>query len=94
MRTVGESAPLLLAAVSETWFGYRDQRVHLNDLLQAETRSAAGRIQSFTDEICDQMGWVVQFPWTEGDDDRHKIDAQRLLHQLQPILQSRLDLIR
>jgi adenylate cyclase len=35
--------PLILAAVSETWFGYRDQRVHLNRLLQAETQSEIGR---------------------------------------------------
>jgi len=83
-------APLILAAVSETWFGYRDQRVHLNNLLQAETRSAAGRIQAFTDEICDQMGWVVQFPWNEGDDERHKVDAQRLLEQVPAIISVKL----
>src|SRR5262249_3604682 len=78
------------AAASETWFGYRDQRVHLNDLLQAETRSAAGRIQAFIDEICDQIGWVVQFPWAEGQDDRHKIDAERLLEQVPAIISVRL----
>src|SRR5206468_7636174 len=68
--------PLILGAISEAWFGYRDQRLHLNELLQAESRSAADRIQTFIDGIRDQLGWVVQFPWTEGGDDRHKIDAQ------------------
>jgi class 3 adenylate cyclase len=82
--------PLILAAASETWFGYRDQRIHLNDLLQAETRSSAGRIQAFIDEICDQTGWVVQFPWNDGQDDQHKIDAQRLLEQVPAILSVRL----
>jgi adenylate cyclase len=82
--------PLILAAASETWFGYRDQRIHLSDLLQAETRSAVGRIQAFIDEICDQTGWVVQFPWAEGHDDQHKIDAQRLLEQVPAIISVKL----
>ena len=78
--------PLILAAMSEAWFGYRDQRLHLNELLQAEARSAADRIQTFIDGIRDQLGWVVQFPWTEGEDERHKIDAQRLLQQVPAIV--------
>jgi adenylate cyclase len=78
--------PLILGAISEAWFGYRDQRLHLNELLQAESRSAADRIQTFIDGIRDQLGWVVQFPWTEGGDDRHKIDAQRLLQQVPAIV--------
>jgi len=82
--------PLILAAASETWFGYRDQRNHLDNLLQAETRSAAGRIRAFIDAICDQTGWVVQFPWQDGQDDRHKIDAQRLLEQVPAIISVRL----
>ncbi len=82
--------PLILAAGSETWFGIRDQRIHLNELLQAETRSAAGRIQAFIDEICDQTGWVVQFPLDEGADDQHKIDALRLLEQVPAIISIRL----
>jgi len=79
-------APLILGAISEAWFGYRDQRLHLNALLQAEARSAADRIQTFIDGISDQIGWVVQFPWTEGEDDQHKIDAERLLQQVPAIV--------
>jgi len=79
-------APLVLGAVSEAWFGYRDQRLHLNELLQAEARSAADRIQTFVDEIRDQIGWVLQFPWTEGEDDPHKLDAERLLQQVPAIV--------
>jgi adenylate cyclase len=78
--------PLLLGAASQAWFGYRDQRLHLNEILQVEGRSAAGRIQTFIDGIRDQLGWVVQFPWTEGGDERHKIDAQRLLQQVPAIV--------
>ena len=77
---------LLLGATGEAWFDYRDQRLHLNDLLHAEARSAADRIQTFIDGIRDQIGWVVQFPWTEGEDDPHKIDAERLLQQVPAIV--------
>jgi adenylate cyclase len=78
--------PLLLGAASQAWFGYRDQRLHLNEILQVEGRSAAGRIQTFIDGIRDQLGWVVQFPWTQGEDDRRRIDALRLLQQVPAIV--------
>ncbi|MDB5581883.1 MAG: transcriptional regulator [Bradyrhizobium sp.] len=77
--------PLLLGAASEAWFGYRGQRAALNELLQVESRSATERIQTFLDGIRDQLGWVVQLPWTSGDDERHRIDAIRLLRQVPAI---------
>jgi adenylate cyclase len=77
--------PLLLGAASETWFGYRGQRRALNDLLQSESRSAAVRIQTFIDGIRDQLGWAVQLPWIAGEDERHRIDAIRLLRQVPAI---------
>jgi adenylate cyclase len=77
--------PLLLGATSETWFGYQGQRRALNDLLQSESRSAASRIQTFIDGIRDQLGWAVQFPWTAGEDESHRIDALRLLRQVPAI---------
>src|SRR6476661_8745572 len=78
--------PLMLGAASEAWFGYRDQRVHLNEVLQVESRSAAERIQDYVDGIRDQLGLAVQFPWIEGQDDRHRIDALRLLQQVPAIV--------
>ena len=78
--------PLMLGAASEAWFGYRDQRLHLNEVLQAESRSAAERIQDYIDGIRDQLGLAVQFPWIQGDDDRHRIDALRLLQQMPAIV--------
>jgi class 3 adenylate cyclase len=77
--------PLLLGAASEAWFGYRGQRAALNELLQAESRSAADRIQTFIDGIRDQLGWVVQLPWMAGEHERHRIDALRLLRQVPAI---------
>ena len=77
--------PVSLGAVGEAWFGYRDQRVHLTELLKAQSHSATDRIQTFIDGIHDQLGWVVQFPWTDGKDEQHRIDALRLLRQVPAI---------
>ena len=78
--------PLTLGAAVETGFGYRDQRRQISELLRVEARSAADRIEAFTDGIRDQLGWVVQFPWERGDDDRHRVDALRLLQQVPAIV--------
>src|SRR3954470_23531343 len=78
--------PLLAAGASEAWFGYRDQRTHLNNLLGAEARLAAAKIQNFIDDIRDQLAWTVQLPWTEGADERRRIDALRLLRQVPAIV--------
>ncbi|WP_426537858.1 adenylate/guanylate cyclase domain-containing protein [Bradyrhizobium sp. McL0615] len=78
--------PLMLGSATEAWFAFRDNRFDLNELLQVEARSAAARIQAFTDGIRDQLGWVVQFPWTQGEDDRRRIDGLRLLQQVPAIV--------
>jgi adenylate cyclase len=78
--------PLMLGAATETWFAFRDNRLYLNEILRVEARSAADRIQAFTDGIRDQLGWVVQFPWTAGEDDRRRIDGLRLLQQVPAIV--------
>jgi adenylate cyclase len=77
--------PLVLGAIGEAWFGYRDQRVYLSELLLAEARSAADRIQTFVEGIRDQLGFAVQLPWTDGDDEPHRVDALRLLRQVPAI---------
>jgi HAMP domain-containing protein len=82
--------PLMLGAVGEAWFGYKDQRLLLNEILQAEARSAAGKIRTFTDGIGDQLGWVVQFPWTQAEDSQHRIDALRLRDQVPAIVSATL----
>jgi class 3 adenylate cyclase len=77
--------PLAANGVSEAWFGYRDQRARLGQLLGVEARSAAARIQGFLDGITGQLGWLVQLPWTEEPDERRRIDALRLLRQVPAI---------
>jgi adenylate cyclase len=78
--------PLAANGVSEAWFGYRDQRARLNQLLSVEASSAASRIQGFVDGITGQLGWLVQLPWTEEPDERRRIDALRLLRQVPAIV--------
>lgn len=74
--------PLLIAGGTEAWFGYNDQRALLNNLLNAEARSAAINIQDFTEGIRDQLGWTVQLPWSDDTGDRRRLDALRLLRQV------------
>jgi class 3 adenylate cyclase/outer membrane murein-binding lipoprotein Lpp len=74
--------PLLVAGGSEAWFGHHDQRARLNEVLAAEARSAAAKIQDFMDGIRDQLAWTVQLPWSESADDRRRLDAFRLLRQV------------
>ena len=78
--------PLMLGSATEAWFAFRDNRLDLDEILQVEARSAADRMQAFTDGIRDQLGWVVQFPWTQGEDDRRRIDGLRLLQQVPAIV--------
>src|SRR4051812_28449105 len=78
--------PLLANGGIEAWFGYRDQRAQLNDLLGLEARAAAARIQSFIDNIRDQLGWTVQLPLTAGAEERQRVDALRLLRQVPAIM--------
>ena len=47
----------------------------LNDILNAEARLAAVKIEDFIDGIRDQLGWTVQLPWSE--DDRRAAPARR-----------------
>lgn len=77
--------PLMLGAISEAGFGYQDRRLQIDEVLEVEARSAANRIQTFIDGIRDQLGWAVQLAWTEADDERHRVDALRLLRQVPAI---------
>lgn len=78
--------PLLIAGGSEAWFGHRDQRARLNDLLDAEARSAAAKIQDFMEGIRDHLAWTVQLPWSDSADERRKLDAFRLLRQVPAVV--------
>jgi adenylate cyclase len=78
--------PLAANGVSEAWFGYRDQRAMVTQLLGLEARSAAVRIEGFLDGITNQLGSLVQLPWGEEPDPRRQIDAVRLLRQVPAIV--------
>jgi class 3 adenylate cyclase len=78
--------PLLIAGGSEAWFGYRDQRARLNDLLDAEARLAAVKIHDFIEGIREQLAWTVQLPWAENTRDEHRLDALGLLRQAPAVI--------
>ena len=82
--------PLLAAGGSQAWFGYKDQRAHLNDLLGAEAQTAAARIATFIEGIRNQLAWMVHLPWAEGADERRRIDALRLLRHVPAVTSLRL----
>jgi class 3 adenylate cyclase len=73
------AVPVLIAGGSEAWFGYRDQRARLNELLDAEARLAAVKIEDFIEGIREQLVWTVQLAWSEDTGDRRRLDALRLL---------------
>jgi class 3 adenylate cyclase len=75
------AAPLALNGVIEAWFGYRDQRSRLDELLAVQAAAAAAEINGFLDNITNQLGWLVQLPWTEQPDERRRAEAFRLLRQ-------------
>ncbi len=75
------AVPLLASGIGNAWFGYRDQRAMLGKLLQVEAAAAALRIEGFLDGIREQLGWAVQLPWEAGSEDRHRLDALRVLRQ-------------
>src|SRR5262245_49268827 len=78
--------PLLANGASEAWLGFHDRRTLLEARLQVEASSAAAKIQGFLDGIRDQMGWLVQLPWTEENLAAHRLDALRLLRQVPAIV--------
>ncbi|WP_332684255.1 cache domain-containing protein [Bosea sp. (in: a-proteobacteria)] len=78
--------PLLIASGSQAWFGYGDRRAALNNLLDAEARAAAAKIQDFMEGIRDQLGWTVQLPWSERVDEKRRLDAFVLLRQVPAVL--------
>ena len=75
------SIPLVINGVIEAWFGYRDQRARLEQLLGTQATSAAARIDGFIDGITNELGWLVQLPWTDGPDEGRRTDALRLFRQ-------------
>ena len=79
------SCPSCSARSARRGSAIKDRRLQIDELLDVEARSAANRIQTFIDGIRDQLGWAVQLAWTEADDERHRVDALRLLRQVPAI---------
>ncbi len=78
--------PLAINGVVEAWFGYRDQRARLDQLLGVQAMSAAAEIHDFIYGITNDLGWLVQLPWNDEPDERRRTDALRLFRQAPAIV--------
>jgi adenylate cyclase len=78
--------PLAVNGVVEAWFGYRDQRERLDQLLGVQATSAAAEIHDFIFGITNQLGWLVQVPWSDEPDERRRTEALRLFRQAPAIV--------
>ena len=78
--------PLAVNGVIEAWFGYRDQRARLDQLLGVQATSAAAEIHDFINGITNDLGWLVQLPWTDEPDERRRTEALRLFRQAPAIV--------
>ena len=77
--------PLAANGISESLVRLWRSTGNTRPTARVEARSAAARIQSFLDGITNQLGWLVQFPWTDEPDERRRIDSLRLLRQMPAI---------
>ena len=80
------AAPLTVNGAIEAWLGYRDQQATLDQLLGVEATSAAAEIHDFIYGITNQLGWLVQLPWSDEPDERRRTDALRLFRQAPAIV--------
>jgi adenylate cyclase len=83
---IAVALPLAINGVVEAWFGYRDQRARLDQLLGVQATSAAAEIHGFIEGLTNQLGWLIQLPWTDDPDERRRTDALRLFRQAPAIV--------
>src|SRR6185503_6602083 len=80
------ASPLAINGIVEAWFGYRDQQARLDQLLGVQATSAAAEIHDFIYGITNQLGWLVQVPWSDEPDERRRTEALRLFRQAPAIV--------
>jgi len=78
--------PLVINGAVEAWLGYRDQRARLDQLLGVQATSAAAEIHDFIHGITNDLGWLIQLPWTDEPDEQRRTDALRLFRQAPAIV--------
>ena len=83
---IAVALPLAINGVIEAWLGYRDQRARIDQLLGVQATSAAAEIHGFIEGLTNQLGWLIQLPWTDDPDERRRTDALRLFRQAPAIV--------
>ena len=83
------SGALLINAVIEVAFAYRENQIMLARLQSEKADAAAQRIAQFVGEIERQVGWTTQGQWAAGSVDQRRFDYVRLLRQVPAITELR-----
>jgi signal transduction histidine kinase/CheY-like chemotaxis protein len=83
---------LITNGLVDTWFSYREQQSLLVRLQRQQAVATAARIAQFIKEIENQMGWLIQLPWSAASLDEWQFDSVRLMRQVPAITElSRID---
>jgi signal transduction histidine kinase/CheY-like chemotaxis protein len=76
--TVGMA--LLVSGLVEAWISYQDNTALLIRIQREQAEAAASKIGQYVEQIEAQIGWTIQFDWSEVSLDEQQSDAMRLLH--------------
>src|SRR5712675_3220313 len=76
---------LLINALLEAGFAYREQKASLIRIQHEQAEAAAAKIGQFIKEIESQVGWTTQLPWSAGTTEQRRFDGLRLLRQVPAI---------
>jgi signal transduction histidine kinase/CheY-like chemotaxis protein len=88
--TVGMA--LLVSGLVEAWISYQDNTALLIRIQREQAEAAASKIGQYVEQIEAQIGWTIQFDWSEESLDEQQSDAMRLLHLVPAITElARLD---
>ena len=79
------SSSLIINALVEIWFTFRDHRAVLFRIQKVQAVSAASKITQFIKEIEGQLGWTTHLSWETEATDQRELDGRRLLRQVPAI---------
>src|SRR5262245_39575307 len=79
------SSSLVINALVDIWFTFRDHRAVLFRIQKEQAVSAASKITQFIREIEGQLGWTTHLSWETAATEQRALDGRRLLRQVPAI---------
>jgi len=79
------SVSLIINALVDIWFTFRDHRAVLFRIQKEQAVSAASKITQFIKEIEGQLGWTTHLSWGTEATEQRELDGRRLLRQVPAI---------